>query len=77
MREIIRYDNRKLYDKTNRQYISLKNLVEVVKAGEKIRVTKHKTDKDITYQTLVKVLSCKLENTSRTNESIEGLIINS
>jgi polyhydroxyalkanoate synthesis repressor PhaR len=75
MRTIIRYANRKLYDKTTKGYVTLKDLETTVNNGEHIKVISHKNNKDITYQVLVKVLANKLNNELTENtDNIVSLI---
>jgi polyhydroxyalkanoate synthesis regulator protein len=74
MRQIIKYKNRKYYDKTLKGYVTLKGLQKLVNDGETFTVTEKETQRDITYPTLVNVLSSKL-NTNQVNaESIIELI---
>jgi polyhydroxyalkanoate synthesis repressor PhaR len=56
MRTIRRYSNRKLYDLTERQYITLPRLAAVVRTGEEVQVVDHVTRADITSQTLAQVI---------------------
>ena len=74
MRQIIKYKNRKYYDKTTKSYTKLSDLEKLVKSGENFTVTEKETQKDITYPTLVNVLSNKLTNNTVNTSSLIELI---
>jgi polyhydroxyalkanoate synthesis regulator protein len=74
MRQIIKYKNRKYYDKKLKGYVTLKGLQALINNGESFTVTEKETNKDITYPTLVNVLSSKLNTNQVNNESIIELI---
>ncbi len=57
MRKIKRYANRKLYDTTDKKYITLTRLTEMVKEGEEITVIDNTTGEDITASVLAKLIS--------------------
>ncbi len=53
MRKIIRYKNRKLYDLSVSQYVTVNDLIRFVfKEGQSIQVVKYQTEEDITIETL-------------------------
>ena len=56
LRLIKRYLNRKLYDTSISQYITLEELAKLIQAGANIKVIDNKSDLDITYQTLMQML---------------------
>lgn len=56
-RIIKRYENRKLYDSSAKQYITLEVVASFVRAGEEIQIIENKTGKDITNVVLSKVVS--------------------
>jgi polyhydroxyalkanoate synthesis repressor PhaR len=56
MRQIKRYSNRKLYDTTERHYVTLKDVATFVRRGDDIQVTDYITSKDLTAQTLAQVI---------------------
>lgn len=56
LREIRRYGNRKLYDTTDRRYVTLEELAALVAGGQDVVVVDQKTGEDITNPTLVQVL---------------------
>ena len=55
-RLIKRYENRKLYDTTDRTYVSLKTIAERVRAGETVQIVDQKTGQDLTVQILTQVI---------------------
>lgn len=55
-RHIKRYANRKMYDVEQSRYVSLSDLAEMIKAGESIRVTDKKGEKDYTAQILRQIV---------------------
>jgi polyhydroxyalkanoate synthesis repressor PhaR len=48
MHKIKKYANRKLYDTTDKKYITLEQLTELIKTGEEVSITDNKTGDDIT-----------------------------
>jgi len=48
MHKIKKYANRKLYDMTDKKYVSLDRLAELIKDGEEISITDNTTGEDIT-----------------------------
>ncbi|MCS6886241.1 MAG: polyhydroxyalkanoate synthesis regulator DNA-binding domain-containing protein [Acidobacteriota bacterium] len=56
-RLIKRYANRKLYDPTERRYVTLEGLAELVAKGEEVKIIDKKTGEDITGVVLSKVLT--------------------
>lgn len=69
---IIKYDNRKLYDKEIKSYISLQELEKYAINNITFCVIEHKSQNDITNKTLVKVLANKLDKS--VNNSTDSLI---
>jgi polyhydroxyalkanoate synthesis regulator protein len=59
-RIFVKYGNRKIYDKTSKQYVKLEEIAQIVRTGHNIQVIDHKTKNDITYQVLVSVLNSQL-----------------
>jgi len=57
MHKIKRYANRKLYDTTDKRYVTLNQIAEIVKAGEEISVKDNKTGKDLTSATVSQILA--------------------
>lgn len=63
MRTILKYKNRKLYDKIAKQYVTLRDISNYVDSNEEFQILDASTNTDLTYETLVKVLSHKLTTT--------------
>jgi len=57
MHTIKRYANRKLYDATERKYVTLDRIAEMVKSGEEISVIDSKTGEDLTASTVSQILA--------------------
>lgn len=56
MRTIKRYSNRKLYDTTERHYVTLKDVASFVRNGDEVQVTDYVSSVDLTAQTLAQVI---------------------
>lgn len=56
-RTIKKYANRKLYDTQQSCYITLDEIADLIRTGQDITVIDNKTKEDITYKTLVQLLS--------------------
>ena len=57
MHNIKRYVNRKLYDTTNKKYITLDGISELIKAGKKISVIDNKSGDDLTSGIVSQILA--------------------
>lgn len=57
MHNIKRYANRKLYDTTNKKYITLDKIAKLLKAGEEISVIDNETGEDIRAATISQILA--------------------
>jgi polyhydroxyalkanoate synthesis repressor PhaR len=57
MRKIKKYANRKLYDTTDKHYISLEKLSELIKEGEAVQIIDNTTGDDITSQVVSQLLA--------------------
>jgi polyhydroxyalkanoate synthesis repressor PhaR len=55
-RMIKRYENRKLYDTEDRQYVSFDDIAALVRRGVDVQVVDNMTGDDITTQTLTQVI---------------------
>ncbi len=55
-RIVKRYENRKLYDTTEKRYVSLDDIAGFVRAGEEVEVVDNATGADLTAHTLAKVI---------------------
>jgi len=71
-RTIKKYANRKLYDTQQSCYITLDEISELIRAGQDIVVIDNKTKDDITYRTLIQLLSL-LETKKAKNGMEESL----
>ncbi len=56
MRLIKRYPNRKLYDTHTKQYITLKEIAELIKQDHEISIMDNSTGEDITAVTLAQII---------------------
>lgn len=56
MRTIKKYANRRLYDTTKSEYITLDELAETVREGIDVKVVDAKTDQDLTQATLAQIV---------------------
>lgn len=57
MRRIKKYSNRKLYDTTDKKYISLSRVSELVSSGEDVYIVDSRTGEDITSTTISQLLA--------------------
>ena len=48
MHTIKKYVNRKMYDTTDKQYVSLSDVAELIKSGEEVSIIDNKTGEDLT-----------------------------
>jgi len=53
---IKRYPNRKLYDTTAKQYISLEGITDLIRRGEDVQVVDHATGEDLTTLILTQII---------------------
>ena len=56
-RKIKKYANRKLYDTTDKKYVSLDRLSELIKAGEEVTIEDNETGEDITAGVVSQLLA--------------------
>lgn len=54
--EITRYPNRRLYDRSQKKYVTLGEIEALVLRGQNVRVRDSKTDEDLTRVILVQIL---------------------
>ena len=54
--EIVRYSNRKYYSKSHGQYVKLVDILQYIREGCVVEVHEYSTKKDMTRDTLLKVL---------------------
>ena len=53
---IKRYPNRKLYNTTAKQYVTLDGIAELIKQGEEVQITDHQSGEDLTAVTLTQII---------------------
>ncbi|HDZ90440.1 MAG: hypothetical protein JRJ09_14335 [Deltaproteobacteria bacterium] len=73
MHQIKRYANRKLYDTTDKKYITLDRISKLIKSGEEIRVTDNKTGEDLTAATLSQILA--RDKKGKTDDVASGVVV--
>ncbi len=56
MHQIKKYANRKMYDMTDKRYISMAQLTELIKSGAEVAVTDNRTGSDITAAVISQLL---------------------
>lgn len=54
--EVTRYPNRRLYDRSQGQYVTLGDVEDMVRAGKNVRVRDSKTQNDLTRVILLQIL---------------------
>lgn len=69
MRTIKRYQNRKLYDTKDSQYVTLQQLGDIMQ-NDDVQVIDNKSKNDITYQTKLRVLFDRQRNSDNTNNQL-------
>ena len=69
MHMIKRYANRKLYDTTDKKYITLDQISKLIKRGEKISVVDNETGEDLTSSTISQCLARNKRKKSNEAES--------
>jgi len=75
MRIIKRYSNRKLYDTTERHYVTLADVAGFVRKGEDIQVIDYVTSADLTAQTLAQIIFEEEKRTPRVGVEVFRKII--
>ena len=72
-KHIIKYSNRKFYDKSIHKYINLPEILSFVKDGGNIQIMDYDTKEDLTSITLFAALSqCKTYDPSKVEEFIRN-----
>jgi hypothetical protein len=59
---IIKYDNRRLYDRGEARYITYRDVIQHVRAGQTVRVQSKRTGMDLTCETLLACLALMNED---------------
>jgi polyhydroxyalkanoate synthesis repressor PhaR len=73
MHHIKKYANRKLYDSTDKQYISMNRLSELIKQGEDIIIIDNETGKDLTASIISSLIARTKDQAENTVSS--GMLI--
>ena len=73
MHHIKKYANRKLYDSTDKQYISMNRLSELIKQGEDIIIIDNETGKDLTASIVSSLIARTKDQAENTVSS--GMLI--
>jgi len=74
VRKIKKYSNRKLYDMTEKKYISFDELSELIKSGEEVLIEDNETGEDITASVVAQLLA--RGNKDKSNDIPSSLLIN-
>jgi len=72
MLELTKYENRKLYSKTDSKYLTLGTLRDKIRAGVVVKVTEHKTGADVTANVLKSVLTTMDISVNNLQKIIKG-----
>ena len=70
MRKIKKYANRKLYDTTDKHYVSLDRLSELIKEGEAVQIIDNTTGEDITSSVVSQLLAREQKDKEEVPSSI-------
>lgn len=73
MRTIKRYSNRKLYDTTEKKYITLEGIAELIRGGQDVEVIENDTGEDLTAVTLSQII---FEQQKRGSATPRGFLTN-
>lgn len=75
-RIVKRYENRKLYDREGKRYVSLQEIAELVRAGHEVLVLDSVSGRDLTVQTLAKIIvdSDSGESATLSSEFLHDLV---
>ncbi len=73
MRKIKKYANRKLYDTTDKKYISMDRLSKLIKEGEEVTIEDNETGNDITASVVSQLLA--REKKEDANDVPSGVLI--
>jgi polyhydroxyalkanoate synthesis repressor PhaR len=66
MHEIKKYANRKLYDTTDKRYVSMDQLADLIKAGEEVSIIDNRTGEDLTSSVVSQLLGRDNRGRSKT-----------
>jgi len=65
MHRIKKYANRKLYDVTTKQYVTMDEIAELVRAGEDVRITDNTSGEDITQEVVSQLVGRVFDGQAR------------
>lgn len=74
LREIVRYRNRKLYEKSERRFVTLDDIARAVAGGDRIRVVSADTGEDITARILSRALASERVAVPASSDAIAVLL---
>ena len=74
LREIVRYRNRKLYEKSERRFVTLDDIARSVAQGDRIRVVSADTGDDITARVLSRALASERVSIPASSDAIAMLL---
>ena len=72
-RQLIRYKNRKIYDKVASKYVSFVEIADVIRDGEDVAILDFQTKLDVTSEILTSLL-LERESTAKIRPSPEDLM---
>ncbi len=62
------YRNRKLYDTVDCRYVNLDEVADIIENGAEVKVLEHRTSRDVTRATLIKIVLQRERKTSKLDE---------
>ncbi len=69
------YSNRKLYDTVECRYINLEEVADIIVKGAEVKIVEHRTSRDLTRATLVKIIFQQEKRMSKLDErALQALI---
>ncbi len=74
LREIVRYRNRKLYEKSERRFVTLHDIAQSIAEGDRIRVISAETGDDITARILSRALASERVSIPASSDAIARLL---
>jgi polyhydroxyalkanoate synthesis regulator phasin len=74
LREIVRYRNRKLYEKSERRFVTLHDIAQSVAAGDRVRIIAADTGDDITARILSRALASERVAIPASSDAIAMLL---
>ena len=65
MRKIKKYANRKMYDRTDKRYITMAQLSKLIKSGEEVSIIDNRTGEDLTSSIVSQLIGREKKNKDR------------